>query len=118
MFVNNKGKGPYYFTDDEVCVIVATGDVYLRKNFDGLIITDGKVVFDNGVSNVVPNKALVLKTLRQMESDAADAKSLIAKYFDNGEKYSLDTQLSGEVTNSMSGQSMGNLIVYENWKKQ
>ena len=118
VFVNNKGKGPYYFTDDEVCVIVATGDVYLRKNFDGLIITDGKVVFDNGVSNVVPNKALVLKTLRQMESDAADAKSLIAKYFDNGEKYSLDTQLSGEVTNSMSGQSMGNLIVYENWKKQ
>lgn len=118
VFVNNKGKEPYYYTDEEICVIVATGDVYLQKDFDGLLITDGKVIMDNGVSSVMPNKALVLKTLRQPESSDADAMSLIAKYFKNGDKYSLDTKLSGEVTNSMAGQSMGELIVYENWAKQ
>ena len=118
VFINNKGKAPYYYTDPDVCVIVATGDVYLRKDFDGLIITDGKVYLDSGVSSIQPNKTLVLKTLRQPESDAEGAISLIAKYFKNGSQYSLDTQLSGEVSNSMSGQSMGELIVYENWKKQ
>ena len=120
VFVNNRGKAPYYCADDDVCVIVATGDVYLQTNFDGLLITDGKIVFDSGVANIVPNKALVLKTLRQMESEVieADTKSLIARYFKNGEMYSLDTKLSGEVTNSLSGQSMGELIVYENWTKQ
>ncbi len=118
VFVNNRGKDPYTYSDEDICVIVATGDVYLTKDFDGLLITDGKVYIGSGVTSVMPNKTLVLKTLRQQESDEADAMSLIAKYFKNGEKYSLDTKLSGEVTNSMAGQSMGELIVYENWAKQ
>ncbi len=123
VFVNNKNKGAFVYGDDigeeDICVIVATGDVRLTKNFDGLLITDGKVYLESGVSQVVPNKEQVLKTLGQMES-ATDpaAMSLIAKYFKNGDKYSLNTQLSGEVTNSMAGQSMGELIIYENWAKQ
>ncbi len=118
VFVNNRNKNAYVYNDEEVCIIVATGDVKLTKNFDGLLITDGKVIIDSGVSQVVPNKEQVLKTLGQMESTAPDAMSLIAKYFQNGDKYSLDTKLSGEVTNSMAGQSMGELIIYENWAKQ
>ena len=121
VFVNNKGKGAYVYGDqaeeEDICVIVATGDVYLKNSFDGLLITDGKVYID-GATSIVPNKSLVLKTLGQMESSDADAMSLIAKYFKNGDKYSLDTQLSGEVTNSMAGTSMGELIIYENWTKQ
>ena len=27
VFVNNRGKGPYIYTDEDICVIVATGDV-------------------------------------------------------------------------------------------
>ena len=118
VFVNNKGKEAYYYTDADVCVIVATGDVYLQENFDGLIVTDGKVILDSGVNIIQPDKALVLKTLRQMESEEADAKSLIAKYFKDGDKYSMDTQLSTHASNTMDGQSLGDLIVYENWAKQ
>ena len=123
VFVNNKGKGAYVYgddaEDDQICVIVATGDVALRKDFDGLLITDGKVILEDGVSNIIPNKTLVLRTLRQPESTDPDALSLIARYFKNGEKYSLETRLSGEVDNSMTGQqSMSELIVYENWRKQ
>lgn len=118
VFVNNRGLGPYVYNDDDVCVIVATGDVYLNRNFDGLLITDGKIILNNGVSQIMPNKTTVLKTLRQPETADPDAISLIAKYFKNGEKYSLDTKLSGEVTNSMAGQQMGELVVYENWAKQ
>lgn len=119
VFVNNRNKAPYTYTDEDVSVIVATGDVYLQKNFDGLLITDGKIILDNGVSQIIPNKTLVLKTLRQMETGGGeDAMSLIAKYFKNGSQYSLETKLSGEVTNSMAGQSMGELVIYENWRKQ
>lgn len=118
VFVNNKGKGAYIYNDEDVCVIVATGDVKLTKNFDGLLITDGKIYIESGATKIEPNKEQVLKTLGQMESSGADAMSLIAKYFKNGDKYSMETKLSGEVTNSMAGQSMGELIIYENWAKQ
>lgn len=120
VFVNNRGVGPYIYGhgDEDICVIVATGDVYLEADFDGLLITDGKVVM-NGATSVTPNKSLVLKMLRMKESDAADAPSLIAKFFKNGDKYSLDTSLTGVVTNSMSGQQeISDLIIYENWAKQ
>ena len=126
VFVNNKGLAPYVYDDETICVIIATGDVKLTKNFDGLLIVDGKVIIDSGVNKVEPNKTLVLKTLRQDERDASGnivdagtgAVSLISKYFKNGERYSMDTKLSGEVTNTMAGQSLGDLIVYENWAKQ
>lgn len=117
VFVNNRGKANYEYTDSSICVIVATGDVHITKNFDGLIITDGKVVVDGGIS-ITPNKAKVLKMLRSKESNVADATSLIATYFRNGDKYSMDTSLTGEVTNSMAGQQVSELIVYENWAKQ
>ena len=42
----------------------------------------------------------------------------MTKYIKNGSMYSMDTELSGDVTNSMAGQTMGDLIVYENWAKQ
>lgn len=126
VFINNKGEAPYVYDDETICVIVATGDVKLTKNFDGLLIVDGKVYIESGVSKVEPNKTLVLKTLRQEERDATGnvvddgtgPVSLISKYFKNGDKYSMDTKLSGQVTNSMAGQSLGELIVYENWTKQ
>ena len=83
------------------------------------MITDGKIILEDGVSSIIPIKTLVLRTLRQPESTDPDALSLIARYFKNGNKYSLETRLSGEVDNSMTGQqSMSELIVYENWRKQ
>lgn len=126
VFINNKGLEPYVYTDKSICIIVATGDVKLTKDFDGLLIVDGKVYIESGVNKVEPNKTLVLKTLRQDERDedgnvvdnGTGPVSLISKYFKNGEQYSMDTKLSGQVTNSMTGQSLGDLIVYENWAKQ
>ena len=72
----------------------------------------------NGATQVVPNKELVLKMLGAKESEDENAMSLIAKYFKNGDKYSFDTSLKAEVTNTMAGQQIGELIVYENWAKQ
>ena len=117
VFINNRGKGIYEYTDSSIRVIVATGDVRITKNFDGLVITDGKIVVDGGVT-ITPNKADVLKVLRAKESTDADAASLIATYFRNGDKYSMDTSLTGEATNTGVEQKMSDLIVYENWAKQ
>ena len=126
VFINNRGYSPYEYNDEEICVIVATGDVVLKKNFSGLLIADGKVYIESGVNQIEPNKTEVLRVLRRRESDAhgneipqaPDALSLMTKYFRNGNLYSMDTKLSGDVTNSMSGQTMGDLIVFENWAKQ
>lgn len=118
VFVNNRGGANYVYSDTDICVIVATGNVELTKDFSGVLICDGKVYINNGVMNVTTNKSNVLRILRSKESNAADAKSIIATYFNNGDKYSMDSTLTGEVTNSMAGQQISDLIVYENWTKQ
>lgn len=117
VFVNNVGAGNYVYDNPEVRVIVATGNVELRRNFQGLIICDGKIII-NGASEVKQSKLDVLQLLREKESADADAMSLIARYFINGDRYSMDTSLSGTATNTMTSQKMGDLIVYENWAKQ
>ena len=117
VFINNPGM-TYVCNDPDVYVVVATGDVKLTNNFDGLLITDGKVYVESGVSKIEPNKAMVLKTLRQKETTDATAVSLISKYFKDGDKYSMDTQLSAQASSSMGDQALGDLIIYENWAKQ
>ena len=117
VFVNNAGKANYIYNDPNVRVIIATGNVELRRNFEGLIICDGKIII-NGASEVKPNKLDVLQLLRLKESEDDDAMSLVARYFIDGDRYSMDSTLSGTVTNTMNGQQMGELIIYENWSKQ
>lgn len=118
VFVNNRGGANYVYDDTDICVIVATGNVELNKNFSGVLICDGKVIVKNGVMKISSDKSNVLKILRSKESDAADAKSIIATYFINGDKYSMDSSLTGEAINTMTGQQISDLIVYENWTKQ
>ncbi len=120
VFINNRGAADYVYeaTDSDVCVIVATGNVELKGNYEGVIICDGKIIVNGGVACVQPDKANVIKMLRTPESDAADATSLIATYFKDGDKYSMDTSLSAEVNNSMAGQEISDLVVYENWEKR
>lgn len=117
VFVNNAGKGYYVYDDPNIRVIVATGDVELKRDFEGLIICDGKIII-NGATSVKTNKLDVIQVLREKESDAADAMSLVARYFINGDRYSMDSTLSGTVSNTMASQHIGELIIYENWSKQ
>lgn len=124
VFVNNRGGASYVYDSsvDEMCVIVATGDVEIKRDFSGIIICDGKIVITGGGSiNISPDKANVLKMLRaKADPDNPDSKTIIATYFINGDKYSMDSSLSlqTEATNSMYDQQLGKLIVYENWTKQ
>lgn len=118
VFVNNRGGANYVYNNPDVCVIVATGNVELNTDFQGVLICDGKVIVKSGVKKITSDKSNVLKVLRSKESDAADAKSVIATYFINGDKYSMDSSLTGEVSNTMTGQQISDLIVYENWTKQ
>ena len=120
IFIDNRGGANYVYDNPEICVIVATGNVVLKRDFEGLIITDGKIIIENGTSSIKPNKEKVLKMLRTTESSAlvADPTTLIARYFIDGEKYSMDSSLTGQVTSTMKGQTMGDLIEYENWAKQ
>lgn len=118
VFVNNRGGANYVYDDPLVCVIVATGDVVLKRDFEGLIITDGKIIIESGTTSVKPNKEKVLKMLRSTDTTNPNALSLIAIYFIDGDKYSMVSSLTSQASGTMKGQSMGELIEYENWAKQ
>ena len=67
---------------------------------------------------VKPNKEKVLKMLRSTDTMNPNALSLIAIYFIDGDKYSMNSSLTSQAEGTMKGQSMGELIEYENWAKQ
>lgn len=119
--VNNRGGATFEYDSNKynACVIIATGDVAIKRNFSGIIICDGKIIISGGGSiTVSANKADVIKMLRCKAAEDPDAKTLIETYFVDGEKYSLDSSLTSHVNNNMQGQQIGELIIYENWTKQ
>ena len=120
--VNNRDAANFVYDDDEyeACVIIATGNVEVKRDFSGIIICDGKIIISGGGSIAVDaNKADVMKMLRsKITAGDPDSATLIETYFIDGNKYSLDSTLTSEVNNNMQGQQIGELIIYENWTKQ
>lgn len=120
--VNNRDAANFVYDDDEyeACVIIATGNVEVKRDFSGIIICDGKIIISGGGSITVDaNKADVMKMLRsKITAGDPDSATLIETYFIDGNKYSLDSTLTSEVNNNMQGQQIGELIIYENWTKQ
>ena len=120
--VNNRGGATFEYDNDKynACVIIATGNVEVKRNFSGIIICDGKIIISGGGSITVDaNKADVMKMLRsKITVGDPDSATLIETYFIDGNKYSLDSTLTSEVNNNMQGQQIGELIIYENWTKQ
>lgn len=120
--VNNRGGANFIYdsTREEACVIIATGNVEVKRNFSGIIICDGRLIVNGGGSVTInANKTNVLKMLRSKVNPAdPDSKTLIETYFVDGDKYSMDSTLDSQVNNNMKGQQLGELIIYENWTKQ
>ena len=120
--VNNRNAANFIYNNEKYdsCVIIATGNVEIQRDFSGIIICDGKIIISGGGSITVDaNKADVMKMLRSnVTVGDPDSDTLIETYFIDGNKYSLDSSLTSEVNNNMHGQQIGELIIYENWTKQ
>ena len=85
-------------------LIVATGDVYVTKNFRGLIISGGKITFGSGVT-VTSDKMLVADLFKKdMKSPA------FSQFFKECSVGSVTDHISGNV-------DINTYLTYENWKK-
>lgn len=114
--------------DEKVRLIVATGDVNVAEDFEGLIVCGGELTVTSGASiTAVPeetaavfqciydkNKEIVLK-------DASKKGTALSpmSFFKDGEKYLLNGIASGYVAETLGEQiDLNDYIKYENWKKQ
>lgn len=86
-------------------IVVATGSVKVSGNFEGLIISGGKVTFDANVQ-VKGNKLLVSNLFKE---DQSRHDPLFAKFF---------RDCSGTAASNISGQlDLDSYINYDEWKK-
>ena len=86
-------------------IVVATGSVKVSGNFEGLIISGGKMTFDANVQ-VKGNKLLVSNLFKE---DQSRKSPLFSKFF---------RDCSGTAVDSVSGQlDLDSYINYDEWKK-
>lgn len=107
--VNNASKAPYVLTADARYagnglkgIVIASGNVKVQANFTGLILSGGEISLGSGVTVTASNET-VINILRQKKEE-------INNCFRN-----LVLPESNSAAGSAAGE--GQLIYYENWKK-
>ena len=105
--------GDYVYTgsNTNMKLIIALGNVYLEKNFDGLVIAGGKIYIGSQCNSVTYNPTEVIKALRAKCDAGYYAYEALG---DSG------TFTYAETTEAVGNEyiDLGSLIVYQNWKKE
>lgn len=97
---------------ENVHLIIATGDVLVSSNFDGLILSNGTITIANNVS-VSANNSNVKEALRLTTVEGGTTYSVIEFLRDGTDILTVDG--SEERPESVQ---LADLVVYENWKKE
>lgn len=87
-------------------LVVATGDVYVSRNFRGLIISGGTISFGSGVT-VTSDKMLVADLFKK---DMESSTPAFSQFFRDCSVGSVTEHISGNV-------DINTYLTYENWKK-
>lgn len=100
------------------CVLViATGDVVIKGNFNGLIIAGGKVTVPQSTNVTISSNEMVVENLLKAtivpEDLAWGGKTVIETYFKDGSKY-----VTSSTGDDSAYVSLENVIAYLNWTKQ
>ncbi|MCM1282451.1 MAG: hypothetical protein NC180_08095 [Muribaculaceae bacterium] len=95
-----------------VHLLIASGDVTVDCNFQGLIIAGGKVTFSSKALNVSADSNMVQQALRIPNADGVCA----VDYLINGQSYLIDTTGTGQNTYGQINYS--DYVTYSNWTKQ
>lgn len=124
LILNNKDKAAYRYNsssdpEKKVCLILATGDVVLEQDFSGIVIAKGTVTVANSSVNRVNGDKENLKKILQTKVDPADpaSKTILQRYFRNGDSYSLEESGEGTVFRG-DYISYTDLVTYEDWTKR
>ena len=87
-------------------LVVATGDVYVSRNFRGLIISGGTISFGTGVT-VTSDKMLVADLFKK---DMESSSPAFSQFFKECTVGSVTDHIAGNV-------DINTYLTYENWKK-
>ena len=105
------GDYVYDGSNTNLKLIIAVGNVYLERNFDGLVIAGGDIVIGSQCTSVTYNPAEVIKAMRgkcPAGYYAYEALGESGKF-----TYAETTEVAGN-----EYIDLGSLIVYQNWKKE
>lgn len=104
----------YSGDDDKIKLIIAANNVYLEKDFSGLVIAGGSVYVGSDCKNILYDPVNVIKALRTKYTDGAKTMYAYEALGDSG-------KLSYAETAAVADNEyvdLGSLITYENWKKE
>lgn len=99
-------------TSASLRVVIASGDVTVNHDFNGLVIARGRVIVNNHVVTMEANPTEVLVALNAKNSDGAKALMYLTKF-----SY-LELDEDNSATNGSGNIGASQLVVYQNWKKQ
>ena len=99
--------------DAKINVIIATGDVTVNDNFEGMIIAGGKVNVKSGVK-VTSDSDKAAKALQARKED--DVNDTAANFVINAAKYLLGG--TGTVDGDSGEITMKDYVTFRNWTKQ
>lgn len=104
-------------TSDEVTadthLIITEGDVDVATNFNGLILSDGKVTFASSVTSIVADPSAVRNILLMGYQTATETKYITQIIPETVDYTYDDTDPKGDG----SAMTLGGMISYENWTK-
>ena len=104
--IDNKSYGvPLFFNEyNKAGIIIATGDIEVCSDFNGLIISGGKITLYNG-ADINADPDLISSILSENVN--------VRRYFKEFDSYE-----EGEADASFQELNITDLIQYENWKKK
>jgi Tfp pilus assembly protein PilX len=95
-----------------LCLVIASGDVEVNTNFNGLIIAGGKITVDSGVT-IAPDSTTVALAFTMKNKEGAS----VSDYVIDADSYAIGG-INGTTASSGGAIAYADLITYENWKKQ
>ena len=99
-------------SDVKINVIIATGDVTVSQNFDGMIIAGGKINVKSGVT-VTSSADKAAKAL--IATAYGDEKDCAANFVINAARYLLGG--SGSTDETTGAMTMKDFVTFRNWTR-
>ena len=115
--VITSGNYDYNSSSGDVRLIVANGDVTVKRNFTGTIIANGKVTV-NSAGEIKSDDSGIIKNLIS-EPLTAGGSDYFYKVFRDGEAFAASgSTLSGNDLFADGSVDLSKLVSYSNWKKK
>lgn len=105
-----------YYLDITDGIIVAKGDVYVRQDFNGVIITSGTIYVDNTITVTNTYNGIEDMLSNLSDTDKEQAKKFF-KAWNKNESSSTEGDSGKSEVESVAGITYKDIVNFSNWKK-